>query len=330
MENHHHASTLALDAAESMDIADSRERSPTRSISDIEEPFIESNLSDEGCLIMKIPDKDPVKEYRAQEAAENAHEKAKRLSRHLNRHSARVSMANSPPRFRSSSSGPSTRTPLDLNDIPLHKLKRRENYSIEDDTDEDEDEDENEGEGEGEGEGDERNQPVSSNWWKSLINTAKYYLRGLNLQEALREDQRDLRRVSAHDPPLPSGQITPIHERNSDLDSYVPRTREGILSASLRLHSALSPLSSGASTPGPNRERLHDQNEQHPLQPKFKSRSTGTLDVLFGARRRKIEKDSVRIKIHIAETLIRQRFLVKMCMALMTYGAPTHRLEGTR
>ena len=266
--------------------------------------------------MMKIPGKDPVKEYRAQEAAENAHEKAKRLSRHLNRHSARVSMANSPPRFHSRSSDPSTGTPLDLNDIPLHKLERRKYYSIEDDTDEDEDE------------GHERNQLITSNWSKSLINTAKHYLRGLKRQGAPRENQQELRRVSAHDPPLPSGQITPIHERNSDLDSYIPRTREGILSASLRLHSALSPLSSGASTPAPNHEKLHYKNDQHPLWPKFQSRSTGTLDVLFGARRRKLEKESVHIKVHIAETLIRQRFLVKMSLALMTYGAPTHRLEG--
>ena len=38
-------------------------------------------------------------------------------------------------------------------------------------------------------------------------------------------------------------------------------------------------------------------------------------------------EDEIRITVHIAETLARQRYLVKLCRALMQYGAPTHRLE---
>ncbi|KAJ5475629.1 UPF0442 protein [Penicillium diatomitis] len=38
-------------------------------------------------------------------------------------------------------------------------------------------------------------------------------------------------------------------------------------------------------------------------------------------------EDEIRITIHIAELLSRQRYLVKLCRALMKYGAPTHRLE---
>ncbi|CZR53021.1 probable PRM10 Pheromone-regulated protein [Phialocephala subalpina] len=38
-------------------------------------------------------------------------------------------------------------------------------------------------------------------------------------------------------------------------------------------------------------------------------------------------EDEIRITIHIAETLSRQKYLLKMCRALMSYGAPTHRLE---
>ncbi|KAI9644101.1 hypothetical protein NHQ30_007453 [Ciborinia camelliae] len=38
-------------------------------------------------------------------------------------------------------------------------------------------------------------------------------------------------------------------------------------------------------------------------------------------------EDEIRITIHIAETLSRQKYLLKLCRALMTYGAPTHRLE---
>lgn len=38
-------------------------------------------------------------------------------------------------------------------------------------------------------------------------------------------------------------------------------------------------------------------------------------------------EDEIRITIHIAETLSRQKYLLKLCRSLMQYGAPTHRLE---
>ncbi len=38
-------------------------------------------------------------------------------------------------------------------------------------------------------------------------------------------------------------------------------------------------------------------------------------------------EDEIRITIHIAETLSRQKYILKLCRALMTFGAPTHRLE---
>ncbi|TWU71560.1 hypothetical protein ED733_000342 [Metarhizium rileyi] len=38
-------------------------------------------------------------------------------------------------------------------------------------------------------------------------------------------------------------------------------------------------------------------------------------------------KDQIRIKIHIAGIISRHKYLLKLCRALMLYGAPTHRLE---
>ncbi|TAQ83340.1 hypothetical protein B7494_g8336 [Chlorociboria aeruginascens] len=38
-------------------------------------------------------------------------------------------------------------------------------------------------------------------------------------------------------------------------------------------------------------------------------------------------EDEIRITVHIAETLSRQKYLVKLCRALISYGAPTHRME---
>ncbi|KXT03665.1 hypothetical protein AC578_5152 [Pseudocercospora eumusae] len=40
-----------------------------------------------------------------------------------------------------------------------------------------------------------------------------------------------------------------------------------------------------------------------------------------------LHQEEMRVKVHIAGTLARQEFILKLCRALMLYGAPTHRLE---
>ncbi|KAL7935438.1 DUF1212 domain-containing protein [Trichoderma chlorosporum] len=42
---------------------------------------------------------------------------------------------------------------------------------------------------------------------------------------------------------------------------------------------------------------------------------------------RKPKKEQIRITVHIAGIMARHRYLLKLCRALMMYGAPTHRLE---
>ncbi|KAL9026906.1 MAG: hypothetical protein Q9196_004500 [Gyalolechia fulgens] len=56
----------------------------------------------------------------------------------------------------------------------------------------------------------------------------------------------------------------------------------------------------------------------------LKSKSVSALDTVLG---RKKPDDQIHIQVHIAETMTRQAYLMKMCRALMNYGAPTHRLE---
>jgi len=41
----------------------------------------------------------------------------------------------------------------------------------------------------------------------------------------------------------------------------------------------------------------------------------------------KPKKEQIRITVHIAGIISRHRYLLKLCRALMLYGAPTHRLE---
>lgn len=57
--------------------------------------------------------------------------------------------------------------------------------------------------------------------------------------------------------------------------------------------------------------------------PKRRTKAKNVLDKILGRG----QEDAI-IEVHIVETLSRQIYLMKMCQALMQYGAPTHRLEG--
>ena len=60
-----------------------------------------------------------------------------------------------------------------------------------------------------------------------------------------------------------------------------------------------------------------------------RTRSNDTMNSIFHKKKKKPRlEDEIRITVHIAETLSRQRYLLELCRALMSYGAPTHRLEG--
>ncbi|KGO42294.1 protein of unknown function DUF1212 [Penicillium expansum] len=45
-----------------------------------------------------------------------------------------------------------------------------------------------------------------------------------------------------------------------------------------------------------------------------------------GGRNMRLE-DEIRVTVHIAEIICRQRYIMQLCRALMLFGAPTHRLE---
>jgi uncharacterized membrane protein YjjP (DUF1212 family) len=62
-------------------------------------------------------------------------------------------------------------------------------------------------------------------------------------------------------------------------------------------------------------EAVSEKVKQEAAKPKKSSKS-------------KKKADEYRIKIHIAEIINRHAYLIKLCRALMIYGAPTHRLEA--
>ncbi|AMD19358.1 HBR457Wp [Eremothecium sinecaudum] len=62
--------------------------------------------------------------------------------------------------------------------------------------------------------------------------------------------------------------------------------------------------------------------------PNFKSKRPKGSKLPYSAKlKRKNNRAEARITVHIAALLQRHRFLLRLCKALMMYGAPTHRLE---
>ena len=120
-----------------------------------------------------------------------------------------------------------------------------------------------------------------------------------------------------------------------------------------------SPTSPGATTPKPKHQKWYYKNPQtestgalsdlvnsstvfaQPTtgssraskvirpKPKHRALSSQALDTVMGKKKKGQKNDAaIRIQVHVAETMQRQEYLVEICRALMTYGAPTHRLEG--
>ncbi|KAH3513910.1 hypothetical protein KXV55_001550 [Aspergillus fumigatus] len=46
-----------------------------------------------------------------------------------------------------------------------------------------------------------------------------------------------------------------------------------------------------------------------------------------GNKKKKKNDDEVKLRYHIADIIVRQRYIMQLCRAFMRYGAPTHRLE---
>ena len=73
-------------------------------------------------------------------------------------------------------------------------------------------------------------------------------------------------------------------------------------------------------------QRLKEQREIERPGLSKRSHSAGALAALSKVAKPRLE-DEIKITVHIAETIARQRYLMRLCKALMMYGAPTHRLE---
>ncbi|KAK4634629.1 Pheromone-regulated membrane protein 10 [Fulvia fulva] len=139
-----------------------------------------------------------------------------------------------------------------------------------------------------------------------------------------RRSSGDLSAMSspAHSPPE-SGATTPTYNRR-----WYSHKKDGNQSTS-SLATLVGTSSSFGSPAVSNRDlgeevskRLREQQQKRPGIGKRTS-SGGVLNRLSRPRL----QEEYRITAHIAGTIARQKYLKRLCRALMQYGAPTHRLE---
>jgi hypothetical protein len=114
---------------------------------------------------------------------------------------------------------------------------------------------------------------------------------------------------TAQRPGTSSGALTPSrkkwYQQDKAAQSYDSReTLATLVGASAKLAN-------------PNDKKVVDSRPRHK-----RTNSAGLLK----AWKSKEEQDA-RIKIHVADILKRQQYIIRMCRALMLFGAPTHRLE---
>ncbi|XHG05542.1 hypothetical protein AWENTII_008762 [Aspergillus wentii] len=69
------------------------------------------------------------------------------------------------------------------------------------------------------------------------------------------------------------------------------------------------------------------KNSSSPIAMLKRSRSSGAMSGMSKRFGKPQLEDEIRITVHIAELLSRQRYVILLCRALMKFGAPTHRLE---
>ncbi|KAL8698946.1 MAG: hypothetical protein Q9201_006292 [Fulgogasparrea decipioides] len=121
--------------------------------------------------------------------------------------------------------------------------------------------------------------------------------------------------------PGTSGTTTPPAKRQK---WYKNRQASSTGSLSNLVHSATVLAHAGGS---PATAPQGEDGQRSRLAPVMKSRSVSALDTVLGRHKGSKQDESIHIQVHIAETMTRQAYLMKMCKALMNYGAPTHRLE---
>ncbi|KAF2850554.1 DUF1212-domain-containing protein [Plenodomus tracheiphilus IPT5] len=128
--------------------------------------------------------------------------------------------------------------------------------------------------------------------------------------------------MPAADTPSEASTASPGPRAGSLSGAATPSTKRKWYNADKAVHSQetlATLIGASAKLANPNNEK-----QDAAMRPPHKRTSSG--GILAKVVKAKDDQD-VRIKIHVANILKRQQYIVRMCRALMLFGAPTHRLE---
>lgn len=107
------------------------------------------------------------------------------------------------------------------------------------------------------------------------------------------------------------GASTPKKEKVKWYKKPANQSTASLVEASMNLSRPTLPVSDAMFAPKPKKGEKGEKREKRERGKKRKTRL----------------EDEIRVTVHIAEIISRQRYIVQLCRALMRYGAPTHRLE---
>lgn len=114
--------------------------------------------------------------------------------------------------------------------------------------------------------------------------------------------------------PSSSGRQTPRRKWHEKPEARSTETLATLVGASTKL-----------ANPNAKEKKAGADAPTSSTRPNHRRKTSGTRILsMIGAR---APEDQARITIHVADILQRQKYLIKMCRALMLFGAPTHRLE---
>lgn len=137
-----------------------------------------------------------------------------------------------------------------------------------------------------------------------------------NLLKLYRVDESHRKENSGYSTPRWSGYTTPAGSSGT-----ATPTRRKWYDQNSSSHTLASLAAASAILANPN-----EKVSRGPGRPKYKRTSSASKIRTMMSGRPRMEEEA-RITIHVANILKRQEFIIKICRALMLYGAPTHRLE---
>lgn len=126
-----------------------------------------------------------------------------------------------------------------------------------------------------------------------------------------------------------SGQTTPKHQKwyyKDPSPSATPSVTSLVSSSRVFAQPTAANITKAEENTSPVQGKKAGMRPAPKAEPEASGSDPGTafFNKITGAK----PEDAFKIHLHIANVLTRHQYLLKLCKSLMSYGAPTHRLEG--